>query len=577
MKSAARRHLGNLRRRLSRNEAVVRWLGLSRCDGMSDETGLILVQIDGLARRQFEQALKKGRLPFLRKLIRKRGYQVHSMYSGLPSSTPAVQGEIFYGIRCAVPAFGYRDAETSRVVAMFDNAPAVRVQRRLESQGRGLLAGGSAYSNIYSGGAAEPHFCASTFGWGALRRVRPVLLLAIILLYAWSIMRMVALALIEFVIALGDALHGKLKGHTLWHELRFIPSRVGVSIALRELIAIGASLDVTRGLPIVQMNFLGYDEQSHRRGPSSAFAHWTLKGIDDAIKRVWIASHRSQCRRYELWVYSDHGQSATVQYTKKFGRSIQEAVAELFGQQVHSSALHQHRDRQRAVRSQWLKQKNEGRRAVEEAAETIEQDQYETAPPVVEVVSLGPVGHVYPAVELPDDDLHALAPALAKKCGVPAVVVRNGEGKAIAWTNTARYSLPEQSAELFGADHPFLSELGDDIVCLAHHPCAGQFMLLGWEKNSAPMSFASENGSHAGAAPDETHAFLLLPAGAPLPKTRRNFYRPGELRDAVLEAIGWDRREIDGTGQSLTTVGDFIEKPDFQRVAGHDMAAAPKN
>ncbi len=94
-----------LRRRLSRNETMVRWLRLSQCDGAANEPGLVMIQVDGLAFNQLTRALRKRRMPFLRKLIRKRGYQLHTMYSGLPSSTPAVQAEIFYGIRCAVPAW----------------------------------------------------------------------------------------------------------------------------------------------------------------------------------------------------------------------------------------------------------------------------------------------------------------------------------------------------------------------------------------------------------------------------------------------------------------------------------------
>jgi len=538
MMHSVRRQLTRLRRRLSRNESVVRWLGLSHCEGMSPETGVILVQIDGLSRHQFERALKNRRMPFLRKLQRKRGYQIHSMYSGLPSSTPAVQGEIFYGVRCAVPAFGFRDSDTSRVVAMFDNAPAVKVQQRLESQGSGLLEGGSAYSNIYSGGAAEPHFCASTMGWGMLRRVRPLLFVAILLLHSWSIIRMVTLVVVEFFIALFDALHGKFKGHTLWHELRFIPARVGVSIALRELITIGASLDVTRGLPIVQLNFLGYDEQSHRRGPSSAFAHWSLKGIDDAIKRVWTAARRSHCRRYELWAYSDHGQNRTLQYSKQFGHSIQQSIAELFGEQVKSPSLHERPQRQRSVRSQWLKHKNESHLSVEDTAETVAQDKMDRTPPIVEVVSLGPVGHVYPAADLSNEDRDAIAPALIEKCGVPLVVVPDGEGQAIAWTAKGRFVLPDQTSEIFGPDHPFLPELGEDLTCLAHHPDSGQFIILGWETNSPAMSFAEENGSHAGASPEETNAFLLLPKDAPLPNTSHDYFRPADLRKAVLTALG---------------------------------------
>ena len=62
---------------------------------------------DGLSRAQFERALGNRRMPFLRRLMAREGYQVETLYSGLPSSTPGVQGELFYGVKTAVPAFAF--------------------------------------------------------------------------------------------------------------------------------------------------------------------------------------------------------------------------------------------------------------------------------------------------------------------------------------------------------------------------------------------------------------------------------------------------------------------------------------
>ena len=89
-------------------------------------------------------------------------------------------------------------------------------------------------------------------------------------------------------------------------------------------------IDVARGLPVIHLNFLGYDEQAHRRGPSSLFAHWTLKGIDDAIARIWRAAQRSAHRHYDVWVYSDHGQEEVKPYHVLYDRSIEDAVSGVF-------------------------------------------------------------------------------------------------------------------------------------------------------------------------------------------------------------------------------------------------------
>src|SRR5207247_638610 len=68
-------------------------------------SGLVLIQIDGLSHVELKRALAHGRMPFLRRLIRREGYALHEFYSGVPSTTAAVQGELFYGVKTAVPSF----------------------------------------------------------------------------------------------------------------------------------------------------------------------------------------------------------------------------------------------------------------------------------------------------------------------------------------------------------------------------------------------------------------------------------------------------------------------------------------
>jgi hypothetical protein len=50
--------------------------------------GLILIQIDGLARFHLKQALKTGYMPFLNRLLTEKKYRIHPLYSGVPSATP---------------------------------------------------------------------------------------------------------------------------------------------------------------------------------------------------------------------------------------------------------------------------------------------------------------------------------------------------------------------------------------------------------------------------------------------------------------------------------------------------------
>jgi hypothetical protein len=89
--------LQNVRRFFSRGAWSVRWLRLPQEVNSVAENGLVIVQIDGLGRPHLEAAIANGQMPFLASLLERENYRVHSLYSGLPSSTPAVQGEMFYG------------------------------------------------------------------------------------------------------------------------------------------------------------------------------------------------------------------------------------------------------------------------------------------------------------------------------------------------------------------------------------------------------------------------------------------------------------------------------------------------
>src|SRR2546430_15977479 len=70
---------------------------------------LLVVQIDGLSRGVLELALAQGRIPFLRRVIERRGWRLHPMIVGLPTSTPPFQIAALYGLLPAIPGIHYHD------------------------------------------------------------------------------------------------------------------------------------------------------------------------------------------------------------------------------------------------------------------------------------------------------------------------------------------------------------------------------------------------------------------------------------------------------------------------------------
>src|SRR5699024_9062832 len=75
-----------MRRRISRSELSLKLLRISAETESATEPGLLMIQIDGLSRRQLERAMAHRKMPFLRTLMRRDGYGLETHYSGLPSS-----------------------------------------------------------------------------------------------------------------------------------------------------------------------------------------------------------------------------------------------------------------------------------------------------------------------------------------------------------------------------------------------------------------------------------------------------------------------------------------------------------
>lgn len=524
--------ISKIRGKLNRSEWAIRLLSLPVTNKPKEQSGLILVQIDGLSRSQFEKALNSGKMPFLRGLNLKKGYNIHSHYSGLPSCTPAVQGELFYGVPCAVPSFGFRDHLTGEKNDMYHYKYVHAVQSRLEALGTALLKNGSAYADVYTGGAEKASFCFTSMGLNVLfGKPGRIGVWAVLAIYGALFFRVLALFIIEISLAVVDFFRGFLKSKNFLRELKFIPTRLAICILLRELTKLGVLIDAALGVPVIHCNFLGYDEQSHRRGPSSAFAHWTLKGIDATIRHIWRSAKRSRRRDYEIWFYSDHGQEKSVSYEvlsgHPIGKVMDDELVKMGLAKVELGGSHNttHLGRASLLGGNFLKRFFTHGNNISANSQT-------------RVIALGPLALVYLPGTMEKELKDQLARNLVLHANIPMVLTADGKGKARAWTRQGEFHLPEEIEAVVGADHPFLEELRLDLIQLMHHPDSGDLVLSGWAVGVPSITFALENGSHAGFGPEETHAFALLPASVHREKYQVGRHlRPMDLREAALQRL----------------------------------------
>lgn len=537
MFAAVEAYFHRLRRRLNRSEWAIRHLGLTPSEGTSEQPGLLMIQIDGLARSHLEKAIAQGRMPFVRRLIRRNGYQLHDVYPGLPTTTPAVQAELFFGVRSAVPAFYFLQRERLDLSAMFTPARAKEREAACAAAGEGLLQGGSSWSNIYTGGAGqhESHFCIASNGLADMWRtgkIRNIFLFSLLQLPA--LLRIFGLLFLEFGAAVHAALLGIRQGRRPGPEFAMIVSRVFIATGLRELIRIGGRIDVTRGLPVVHANFVGYDEHAHRRGPGSRFALRSLRGIDRAIKGLWREAQKSTRRDYSVWIYSDHGQEHTRSFALEFPGGVEHRVRQVYdeiretGRSSATPPLNPSKPQPEGPRA-WHRRKRG------------ETPQYFVSAPDEPFVlaAMGPVGHLYFKQQLDDAQRRDFAERLVRKHDVPGVMWKTSTGELL-WVHARGISrIPDEMPALLST-HPeaVRSEIARDCVTWLNHPDTGDLVLLGWSPWGPAWTFAPESGAHGGFGPDETRGFALLPPMTRLPPGSEAFIRPAALREAALFHLG---------------------------------------
>jgi endonuclease/exonuclease/phosphatase family metal-dependent hydrolase len=348
-----------------------------------------------------------------------------------------------------------------------------------------------------------------------------------------TLLRIFGLLFLEFFAAVRAAFRGIRQGRRAWLEFAMIFSRVFIGTGLRELIRIGGKVDVARGLPIVHVNFVGYDEHAHRRGPGSRFALRSLRGIDRAIKGLWREAQKSTRRDYAVWIFSDHGQEAVRSFALEFEGGVERIVREFFAQLETTAA--------RAPHSKCSRPQPEGPRAWHRRTYGGTPEYFVSTPnqPFV-LAATGPVGHLYFKDRLDDDRRYALAQRLVHEGGVPGVLLQTDDGVKRWLHARGEARIPDEVPPLLPHAPALRTEIARDLVTLLQNVHTGDLVLLGWSPWGPPWTFAPENGAHGGFGVDETRGFALLPARTQLPPGTEQFIRPSALRLAALHYLGRD-------------------------------------
>jgi len=493
-----------------------------------DRRRLLIVQIDGLSRAVLEEAMAKGRAPFLARLVRQRGYRMAPMSVGLPTSTPAFQMAAMYGVRPDIPGFHYHDKRRKTDIYFPRGGDAAHVEATQAAGRRGIVRDGSTYGCVFTGGAASNLLTFAMFkrptGAGLLRTVSMVVVLA------WVILKGSVVSVIELSRAVlrmaADPLSVSTDG---W---KWLAIKVGISVWLRELFTLAVAHDLYGGVGTIYVNYLDYDVVAHAWGPRHRRALRALRRVDASIHRLWRILRRVPEYRYDLHVLSDHGQATCRSYRRVTGgppigqalfddffdptSAPRPATVEGRGQRL-ASGLKAYRSR----RAPGLFQRfvnyleRDFPRVLGETPQTRERAG-------IRVISAGPNAFVY-FLDFPEPltlegiekRFPALATSISDARGIGIVLVRSASGPLCFWRGR-RYALDELQAGPF-AGRADVERVVEGIRDLMAMPSAGDLVIYGINAPGGDVSFISEVGAHAGPSADEMQTFIIHPRNADVP------------------------------------------------------------
>ena len=292
--------------------------------------GLLIVQLDGVARPVLETAVKAGHAPTLGRLLRTGDFALHSWSPLLPPTTPASQTGILHGRADVVPGFRWFEKDTGRLIVADHPEDAAEILKRA-SNGRGLLADdGVSIGNLMSGDAPRSYLTMATIEAPEPshdeRRLRGFYVGTV------NYPRLLVLTVGEIVKELFQAERQRSRGiePRMHRGLHYAIERAVTNVALRTVSTSLAIEEMYRGATVIYIDYTGYDAVAHHSGPQRREAIDALEGIDRSIASLLMAA-RHAAREYDLVALSDHGQNLGPTFSQVSGQSLEDFLKGLMG------------------------------------------------------------------------------------------------------------------------------------------------------------------------------------------------------------------------------------------------------
>lgn len=524
-----------------RYETLARYLGRSPQAHPAGRRGFVIIQVDGLAYDYLVEAMSRGDIPRLRRLLSRGRYRLARWRCGLPSTTPAVQAGLMFGEVFDIPGFRWYEKDRGWSVACKLPRAAQVLQARVAASRPGILRDGSSYFSLLDGDARLSLLTLGSLSDGRLlENVKGAGFVLLFLLSPVRVVRVVVLSIWEYLRDLVKRLIALVvPGYYEWPRVISPLLKVIVNVLFRELQTFSAYLDIHRGTPAIFSSYYGYDEAAHHFGPNSSEAFRSLRSIDQEIGRLERLARAAQRCQYDFYVMSDHGQTPSIPFQQLYGKSLGQHIVDHIGSSVSISEsstgeqtseaqahilLAELADIEARLRPAGARLLRAARRFVDRRAPLYDEAEWDLhRRDDVVVRNSGSLAHVYFNVNRRALDLDEVAllyprllPSLLEHPGIGWTVGRQGNQVVVmhrqGTLTLGRLQHIEGRHPL--ADLPEPDYAARQLRRLALYPHSGDLILLGAWHDGRVVTFENQVASHGGLGGPQDYPFIIYPAHA---------------------------------------------------------------
>jgi uncharacterized membrane protein YvlD (DUF360 family) len=512
---------------------LIQNLLLERAVAPTDQPGLVIVQIDGLAYPILAGRVRAGSVNTMAGWVRDGSHKLSRWEAILPSMTSASQAGILHGNNDGIPAFRWYERDRQHLMVSSNPVDAGEIVRRV-SNGEGLLSNnGASICNLVTGDATRAYLTTAAIkdesqGIGESKAFLGFFL------SPTGYLRSFTLFLGEFIKERFQARRTRRSGirPQMHRGMKYAGMRAASNVLLRDVNVSLIIEEMYRGTNVIYADFTDYDELAHHCGPERVESFEALDGVDRAIATLEKAA-KDAPRPYRFIVLSDHGQSLGSTFKQRYGKSLGEVVLDLMAGRatlIQAKTAAEGSVFVNSFLSEITRSQGVGPAVARSALASrtkdgvVDLDEEEIPPPAdassIAVVGSGNLGLVWFTGHdhrLTVEEMEGLHPALLSTLvehpGVGLVMVRSSEHGAMAISRDGIRFLDQDRVQdsdptsLFGP-HTVMSLRREDAM--VHAP---DILLLSQYDPELGEVAAFEEliGSHGGLGGPQTEPFILHP------------------------------------------------------------------